>query len=158
MKKALFIVLGLLVLIQLVPVDRNNPPSSAPLAGPAELVAVLDQSCYDCHSNNTRWPWYSYVAPVSWLVASDVEEGRKHLNFSEWAGLDRARQIKKVDEIREETSEGEMPLGIYLTLHGDAKLTAEDLATINSWVISFGTGPSTPDVGEAATEDGEDDH
>ena len=70
--------------IQLVPISRTNPPVETEIAAPANVQAILTRSCYDCHSNKTAWPWYSHVAPVSWLVASDVSGARKKMNFTPW--------------------------------------------------------------------------
>ena len=81
--------------IQFVPVVRENPPITAPLAAQAELAQVLERSCYDCHSNQTRWPWYASVAPVSWLVARDVDRGRHELNFSAWDGYSTVKKAKR---------------------------------------------------------------
>src|SRR5438874_1058331 len=84
-----------LVAIQLVPVERTNPSATKPIEAPAEVTAVLRRSCYDCHSNETRWPWYAYVAPVSWLVADDVKDGRAKLNFSSWGDYPLAKRASK---------------------------------------------------------------
>ena len=78
------IVLVVIIAIQFWPVERTNPPVLSDIEAPQEVKAVLHAACYDCHSNETRWPWYSYVAPASWLVTSDVTEAREHLNLSEW--------------------------------------------------------------------------
>lgn len=132
-KRVLAGIVGVGVLIQFVPVDRSNPPASAPLNAPPEVVEVLRQSCYDCHSNEVRWPWYSKVAPVSWLVAKDVREARAELNFSTWGALSSAQQAELREECLEEASEGEMPLWFYTPLHPEAKLTDADLAILRSW-------------------------
>ncbi len=89
MKKALIILIVILVAIQFIPVDKTNPPVTAELDAAMEIISVFKRSCYDCHSNETVWPWYSSIAPVSWLVTADVKEARKHLNFSEWGNLSR---------------------------------------------------------------------
>ena len=137
MKRVLLVIIGLLVLafigIQFVPVERSNPPEGAPLIAEDEVMAVLQQSCYDCHSHQTVWPWYSKVAPVSWLVAEDVEEGRKHLNFSEFAGMTPGRQAHAREEIWHEVEEGGMPLPNYLKLHPQAALSDEDMAILKAW-------------------------
>ncbi len=122
-----------LIAIQLVPVDRSNPPVAADFDGPTDVATVLRASCYDCHSHETSWPWYSRVAPVSWLVAHDVEEARGRLNFSLWGSYDRKRQEHLAEEIWEEVEEGEMPLPAYLLAHSDARLTDADKATIRAW-------------------------
>ena len=98
LKKGLLGLVVALVAIQLVPVDRTSPPVTADIAAPANVRAVLKRACYDCHSNETTWPWYSRVAPVSWLVARDVREGRKELNFSDWGGYAAKRQARKLKE------------------------------------------------------------
>ena len=121
------------IAIQFKPVDRSNPPITMDIAAPPAVDAILRQSCYDCHSNETRWPWYSYVAPVSWLVTKDVHDGRKHFNFSTWDDYDPEDRIDIIDEMYEEAEEGEMPLPIYLKMHSDAKLTPEDLQILNQW-------------------------
>ena len=135
------IVLALIVL-QFVPVERSNPPVEAEVPAPANVRAVLKQSCYDCHSNETRWPWYSHVAPVSWLVAHDVHEARKHLNFSTWNRYDAKRQARKLNAAWEEVEEGEMPLWYYQAVHRDAVLSAEDRALLHEWATS--TAPESP--------------
>jgi hypothetical protein len=131
---------GLALAIQLVPVDRSNPPVTADLAAPPAVDAVLRASCYDCHSNETRWPWYSRVAPVSWLVAHDVEEARDRLNFSLWGTYERKRQQRLAEEMWEEVEKGEMPLEIYLLVHADARLTEDDRAVLAAWSAAFSRG------------------
>jgi hypothetical protein len=130
------VLLGILVvtaLLQTVQPDRSNPEVTAPLDAPPEVMAVLRRACYDCHSNETRWPWYSYLSPVSILVANHVQEGRRHLNFSEWTAMDAAKQMHASSEILEVLESGEMPLKSYLFLHGDAELNAADKALLRSW-------------------------
>jgi hypothetical protein len=118
---------------QLVPVRRDNPPATAAITTPAEVQEVLETSCYDCHSNLTRWPWYSRVAPVSWLVADDVSEGRGELNFSEWGDYSARRKHHKLEEVEELVTEKEMPLKIYLPLHPEARLTEAEARTLIEW-------------------------
>lgn len=124
---------GVLVLIQLVRPAQTNPPVTGVVQAPPEVMTLLQRSCWDCHSNETRWPWYSQVAPVSWLLTRDVRDGREHLNFSEWQGYEEGRQLKKLQEIAEEVEEGEMPMAIYLPLHPEAKLTAAERTTLVEW-------------------------
>ena len=128
--------LGLGAAIQLIPVERSNPPVSAEIEGPAEVRRVLKASCYDCHSHETRWPWYSRVAPISWLVAHDVEEGRDRLNFSLWSSYETRRQQRLAEDIWEEVAKGEMPLPIYLLAHPDARLSPGDREVLRSWSAS----------------------
>lgn len=123
--------------MQLVPVDRSNPPVITDLEAPIEVKSLLQRSCYDCHSNQVNWPWYSYVAPVSWLVAHDVSEGRAELNFSEWNQYAQDREMR--EEIYEEVAEGEMPMKIYLLTHPDAAVSESELAFLRQW--AFGSAP-----------------
>jgi len=131
-----WLVIGTLVVLaaaQLVPVDRRNPEVRSDIDAPAEVEAILRRSCYDCHSNETRWPWYSQVAPVSWLVARDVAEGRGHLNFSEWPVADFEARELELHEIEDEIVKGKMPLKIYLVMHRDARLTEQDRSVLAQW-------------------------
>jgi hypothetical protein len=112
----------LFVLLQLIPVDRTNPPVTQEVEwDSAETRALAQRACFDCHSNETTWPWYSYIAPISLRVADHVEEGREKLNFSEWN-----RSNESLHEILETLEEGEMPLSDYLLMHPEAKLTAAE--------------------------------
>ena len=124
---------AVIVLIQFVPVGRTNPPVESDFDGPSEVAAVLKTSCYDCHSNETRWPWYSRVAPASWLVAHDVEEARDRMNFSLWGTYDPRRQEKLAEDIWEAVEEGEMPLRVYLLGHPEARLDAGSKGLIQAW-------------------------
>jgi hypothetical protein len=123
----------LFLLIQLVPVDKTNPPIETEIPAPEEVRSILKRSCYDCHSNETSWPWYSRVAPISWLVVYDVKEGRDELNFSTWNKYSTSKQNKKLKEIWDEIDEGEMPLWVYLPAHPKAKLSANDKAILQKW-------------------------
>jgi hypothetical protein len=133
------------VSIQFVPVDRSNPPVESDVPATIEERAVLRRSCYDCHSNETVWPWYSYVAPVSWLVANDVFEGRENLNFSTWNRMTSEEQIEALHECWEMVDEGEMPLWIYLPTHPDARPSAQDKAVLRAWSQSQGGADSDED-------------
>lgn len=133
LKIAGLILVVLLVAIQLVPVDRSNPPVVADIEAPGEVEAVLRTACYDCHSHETSWPWYSYVAPVSWLVAHDVEEARSEMSFSEWGRLDPREQRELREEMWEEVSEGNMPLKKYRLIHPEARLTDEQKQILHDW-------------------------
>jgi len=134
------VVAAAIVVIQLVPVTRDNPPVVADFDGPEEVRAVLKTSCYDCHSNETRWPWYSRVAPVSWLIAHDVEEAREHLNLSRWGTYDPARQEKLAEDMWKEVEDGEMPLLVYRLGHRDAALSDANKATLRDWSLSVRGG------------------
>jgi mono/diheme cytochrome c family protein len=132
--KAMLLGLALVALaIQFVPVSRTNPAGGVEVDAPPQPKAVLQRACYDCHSNATRWPWYSHVAPVSWLVSSDVEEGREEMNLSRWEAYTPERQAKLRRKIRREVDSGDMPLWYYVTMHPAARLSEEDLAALRSW-------------------------
>jgi hypothetical protein len=130
-KYTLVAVVSISIGAQLIPVERSNPAVDLDLDAPIEVKAILKRSCYDCHSNEVDWPWYSYVAPISWLVAHDVNEGREELNFSEWNKHSSNTEMK--EEIIEEIEEGKMPLPIYLITHSDAAITEKELATLKQW-------------------------
>jgi hypothetical protein len=134
--------LGLLFIgvgIQFIRPERTNPAEdpSKTLAGnaaiPASVRDILDRSCMDCHSNRTRWPWYSNVAPASWLVVSDVQEARKELNFSEWGDYKTRRKIARLEMLMSEVDEGGMPPRQYLLAHGNAALTEEQKTIVCDW-------------------------
>ena len=119
-----FGVLGVLLAIQLVPYGRDHINPSAtmePMWDSPTTRALTKQACFDCHSNETKWPAYSNIAPVSWLIQRDVNQGRRVLNFSEW---ERSHQ-EAVDAV-EEVREGEMPPVLYMLMHGHARLNASE--------------------------------
>ncbi len=113
--------------------DRSNPPVTADLQAPSDVKTVLQQLCYDCHSNETRWLWYSDVAPVSWLVVHDVNEAREHLNFSEWGRMDAGDRREMREEIWGEVEEGAMPLRLYSVAHPRARVSESDLQILREW-------------------------
>jgi hypothetical protein len=134
-----------LVAIQLVPVDRTNPPVEEEVPATAEVRSVLRRACYDCHSNETVWPWYSRIAPVSWMLERDVREGRAELNYSTWKRYTEKQRLKKLRESWKEVEEGEMPPWFYLPPHPAARLSAEDQAALRAWSESTGSaGPGSP--------------
>ncbi|HSG49911.1 MAG TPA: heme-binding domain-containing protein, partial [Longimicrobiales bacterium] len=104
-----------LVVMQVFPVDRTNPPEDGPLVIHDPVVAdIVERACSDCHTHNTDWPWYSRVAPASWWLAGHVAEGREHLNLSVWTGQETSTQDHKLEEVVEYVEEGEMPLRSYM--------------------------------------------
>lgn len=141
-KRALGGVLVVGALLQLTNPARNNPPVlpgrdlSASNAPPAEIATTLRNACYDCHSHEVRWPWYSRVAPMSWLVVSDVNEARRKLNFSDWPHEDPRRAARKLRNIADEVSSSEMPLRSYTWMHADARLTAEQRDRLAKWATA----------------------
>lgn len=139
------ILLGLLVvfvLIQLYRPSRENPPVDQAktieqsMAIPQNVETVLARSCNDCHSSKTVWPWYSGIAPVSWLLADHIKDGRKELNFSEWGDFSARRKRRKFEEICEQVNKGQMPIDSYLWLHPDAKLSPAERTLLCDWANS----------------------
>jgi hypothetical protein len=119
--------------IQLIPAGRTNPEQRETPHAPPEVVALLQRACYDCHSNATTWPWYTKVAPFSWLAVHDVEEAREHVNFSEWSKYSPEDQEHIREEVWEEVEEGEMPLWYYTPLHAEAQLSSEEMDLLRAW-------------------------
>jgi hypothetical protein len=123
-RRAGVVMLALLGIMQLVPYggDHTNPPARVePPWDSASTRELVRRACFDCHSNETRWPWYGNVAPVSWLVQRDVDRGRAHLNFSEWN-----RPQRHARDATEEVRKGGMPLWFYVPLHSEAGLTPDE--------------------------------
>jgi len=127
------------VIAQFIRPSMTNPPENksdtleASTTVPPGVEAILSRSCADCHSHRTVYPWYSNVSPVSWLLADDINDGRKELNLSTWNTTDTKRKVRKLDKICEEVQDGEMPLPKYLWIHWDAKLSQIDVNTLCSW-------------------------
>ena len=138
MKKTVIILLLLLVAIQFIRPARTNPPvdPAHALHADEEVIQLLRQSCYDCHSNETRWPWYSQIAPISWSIASHVDDGREALNFSEWTQIDPKIKAKRLKRAIQTTRNGMMPLPMYLWIHKDAKLSREQKKVIEKWATA----------------------
>lgn len=135
-KWILFAALGLFAALQLFNPPRTNPPVKSDFIAaahpPASVAASLRAACYDCHSHETKWPLYARIAPVSWLIASDVTEGREHLDFSDWPA-DAAGAAKKLDRINEVLDYREMPPKKYTLIHADARLTEAQRKEIMDW-------------------------
>ena len=128
---------AVLFAIQLVPVTRTNPPPRSTVAAPPEVASVLRRACFDCHSNETVWPAQAYVAPLSWLVAHDVQEGREELNFSDWG----PKQVEKTaKKLAKEVGSGDMPPFLYVVGHPGAKLTNDEKALLVNWAQGLGSG------------------
>ena len=146
----------LLAGLQFVPVDRTNPPVESEVPAPANVKAALRRACYDCHSNETVWPWYSRVAPVSFLIAHDVKSGREELNYSAWNRMAAREQGKKLKESWETVAEGEMPPWYYLPMHRNAVLSTEDRAALQAWAMG-GTSTTASSPNSAGGVEADDD-
>ena len=136
LKRVLLALALIAVGIQFIQPDRTNPPSDPAgsfeaLVRPSpQAAAIIRRACQNCHSNQTVWPWYSRVAPASWLVADDVKDGRAKLNFSEWNRLSPQVVQRRMRGICKEVKEGDMPLWQYRLLHSESKLTAGDVSAL----------------------------
>jgi hypothetical protein len=131
----------LLILVQFIRPARPNATGSASgpddiahvVTVPANVQQILDASCNDCHSNHTDYPWYSYIQPVGFWLDHHVDEGKRELNFSEFATYKHKRQLHKLDEVIEMMETHEMPLSSYTTIHQDARLTPEQEQLLIEW-------------------------
>ncbi len=138
----------ILVVSQFIRIDKTNPPSEAAndfitITKPSEEIAgILKASCYDCHSHQTVYPWYTNIAPVSWWIKNHVNEGSHHLNFSLWGTYKSRRMDHKLEECVEMVEEGEMPMSSYTLIHGNAKLSKEQQTALVSWFNSLRTHES----------------
>jgi hypothetical protein len=136
MKRFTIILVIVLAGIQFIPVEQSNPPVEADLFAAPDIKAILKKACYDCHSNETNWAWYTKIAPISWLTTSDVNRGRKNLNFSSWGTMRSHEQDKMKLEIWEEVRDESMPLWQYRIMHPSTKLTIEEKDKIRTWSIN----------------------
>ena len=141
-KRSLLVVLFAALAIQVFRPPRTNPITAprhdvtiATTVHP-QVAATMQRACRDCHSNETRWPWYSHVAPVSWVVAYDVNSGRRAMNLSTWGQYSPKAQRKLLGDICEEVRSGEMPDAGYRLMHSDSRLTPAEVAAICTWTTS----------------------
>jgi hypothetical protein len=150
LKLSLITLAALVVAAQAVRPARTNPPVdpqkeiTAHMQVDPAVMATLSRACNDCHSNRTEWPWYSNVAPVSWLVAHDVNDGREELNFSEWGASKEKEPGKLLGKICSEMTDGEMPMATYTLIHPQAKLTREEVQNVCRWTNSIASNVSSP--------------
>jgi hypothetical protein len=141
LKRALRMVLGIALLvgigIQFIPVQGVgvNPTQRYNVGAPAEVEAILRESCFDCHSNETRWPFYARLAPSSWLLIRDVKKGRAHMNFSEWGDTDEQERTLDKENSWEMVEKGEMPPWFYLPMHPAAHLDDKKKAVLKEWFM-----------------------
>ncbi|WP_235830401.1 heme-binding domain-containing protein [Paenimyroides tangerinum] len=129
-----------LVIIQFFGIEKNNNPIASKNAieehysVPPKIQQLLKTSCYDCHSNNTTYPWYSNVQPVKWWLDDHIRDGKKHLNFDEFNTYTIKKKLHKLDEVVETINKDEMPLTSYTLIHDNAKLSATDKKEVEAWV------------------------
>ena len=136
-RRVLLLFLVVFITAQAFRPERTNPPTApgASLVAHAspEVAAILDRACRDCHSNETRWPWYTNVSPTSWFVANHVNHAREHFNYSQWTSIDEDEQDQLLGGMCSLTERGRMPLPSYLIVHRHAKLSAADVKTLCAW-------------------------
>lgn len=124
--------------LQFVQPAHTNPPVKtdflATLKPPAKIADMFHAACYDCHSDETRWPWYSHVAPMSWQIVRDVNEGRAAMNLSEWPADNAKSQWKRLEDMSELIGDSEMPLKKYTLIHADARLTPDQREALTQWL------------------------
>lgn len=123
-----------LIIMQFFRVEQSNPPVTADLNAPPEVKSILKRACYDCHSNETQWPWYTHIAPASWLMAYDVHEGRHSMNYSNWGKLDEGVQARLLRLTQRDVNNGRMPPWFYVfPMHLQAWLSADERSRISDW-------------------------
>jgi hypothetical protein len=143
LKSTFLILLVTLIVIQFIRPEKNNTPGigkndiSTIYPMPDSVHTILKTSCYDCHSNNTSYPWYSRIQPVTWWLNNHIQDGKKELNFSEFASYRIGRQYRKLDEVNKEVKENEMPLESYLWIHKGAKLSDQQKLTLAAWATAI---------------------
>jgi hypothetical protein len=144
-KRMLIGLILLLVIFQLFRIDKTNPATDIKqdflsiTNAAAEVRTVLKSSCYDCHSNEVIYPWYTNIAPVSWWIKHHINEGTRHLNFSIWGTYKSRKADKKLKECIENIEADEMPMSSYTLIHSGAKLSSEGKTTLISWFNSLRT-------------------
>lgn len=138
-KIILLVLVLVLIAIQFVPsgMPENKPEDEKSIVHSGlvneDILNRLRKSCFDCHSNHTDFPWYSKLAPSSWFLADHINEGKSHLNFSEWADYSNRKKIGLFGEIADEVESGKMPLRSYLLIHRDAKLNSGGISSLSEW-------------------------
>lgn len=140
LKTLLLIVICIFVIIQFFRPKKDTTIHAPEMAiegvvqVPSYVSQTLKKSCYDCHSDQTTYPWYWNVQPVGWFLANHIKDGKRHLNFSDFGSYNLRRKYKKLGEIKEEVEHGEMPMKSYTILHRDAGLTESQKAELYAWV------------------------
>jgi hypothetical protein len=139
LRKVLLTLLVILVIIQFIRPEKNQAVGmstndfTTKYAVPENVHAVLKRSCFDCHSNNTEYPWYNNIQPVAWFLDHHVQEGKSELNFNEFASYSPKKARHKLEKVGDAVTEGWMPLDSYLWIHHDAKLSSEEAKLVADW-------------------------
>jgi hypothetical protein len=123
--------------------DRTNPASDPAMSirqdplVTTEVMGLMERACFDCHTNETRWPWYSNVTPINYLTVRDVEEGRKHMDLSAWLSQAPARRASSLERMYDEVTDGAMPLPPFVLMHPEAKWTDDEKKTFLDWASAL---------------------
>lgn len=135
MKNAFIIIVALIMGMQLFQIDKTNPPidKSLEIDTPAKIKSILKRACYDCHSNETKWPWYSSIAPMSWTINSHVNDGRAWVNFSIWKNYSEEEKTQKLKETYRAIYAA-MPIGSYVYFHPKANLSMDERKVVRDWI------------------------
>ncbi len=139
MKRVVLGIIVVLILIQFIRPEKNDSRDytndyTLEILVSDQVKEIIKTSCRDCHTNSTRYPWYSEIAPISWYLAHHVNEGKEHLNFSEWTAYNKDQKSHILKDLKEELEEHKMPLKSYLLLHENAKLTPNQYQILLDWV------------------------
>jgi hypothetical protein len=132
MKKKTKILIGILIVL-IHPFGRNDISHDVPM--PDTVLKIIKNSCFDCHSNQTAYPWYAEINPFGWWLSHHVNEGKSELNFSEFVSYNSSKKLKKLEEIADEVKEHKMPLDSYVLIHKNAKLTQQQISTLVNWSV-----------------------
>lgn len=139
-RSILLTLLAILIVIQIFRIDKTNPPIDTQIDfatitnTPTDILEKLKGACYDCHSHETEYPWYTNVQPVAWLIKGHIKGGRQHLNYSEWGSYNSKKKSHKIEEIIEEVESRRMPMKSFTWMHEDASLSDDDIKQISTWL------------------------
>lgn len=142
LKKILLVLLIVFIAIQFIQPARNKSVQVLPtdisktVSVPENVQQILRTSCYDCHSNNTNYPWYNYMQPTAWILANHIKHGKKDLNFSEFGSYPTRKQQSKLKAIADQIKDGEMPLSSYTLIHRNARLSKEEKSLLIDWALN----------------------
>ncbi|MDP3359721.1 MAG: heme-binding domain-containing protein [Lutibacter sp.] len=139
MKKGFFIILALFILIQFIKIEKNESKNemnsiSTVMEIPVEANSIIKTSCLDCHSNSTNYPWYNKIAPASWFLANHVNDGKEHLNFSEWTTYNKDQKQHIIKNLKGVLNERQMPLKTYVLVHKELGLSENQYQILYDWV------------------------
>jgi hypothetical protein len=148
LRKIIYLIIAVLVIIQFIHPNKNNSNDNSKditteYSVPDSVKTIWKKACNDCHSNYTEYPWYNNIQPIAWWLQNHVDEGKHHLNFSEFAAYTPKRKVHKLNDIAEVIEEGEMPLSSYTLIHKEAKLTKEENELLIKWAraLSYQINP-----------------